>query len=107
MLGGLKGGALKAGQLLSTVEALFPTDPESTWREALSGLQEANAPLPFADVEPVLRADLGAALARPCCPGSRRPAAAAASIGQVHRARDARGAPGRGEGAVPRASARP
>ena len=61
MLGGLKGGALKAGQLLSTVEALFPQDPESTWRETLAGLQDGNAPLPFADVEPVLRAELGPA----------------------------------------------
>jgi predicted unusual protein kinase regulating ubiquinone biosynthesis (AarF/ABC1/UbiB family) len=85
VLGELKGGALKAGQLLSTVEALFPQDPESTWREALTGLQEANEALPFADVEPVLAAELG--------PGWRElfgsfteQAVAAASIGQVHRA---------------------
>ena len=90
VLGGLKGGALKAGQLLSTVEALFPQDPESTWREALSGLQEANTPLPFADVEPVLRADLGAHW-RTVLPGFEESATAAASIGQVHRARDAEG----------------
>jgi hypothetical protein len=44
VLGELKGGALKAGQLLSTVEALFPQDPESTWRETLVGLQDGNAP---------------------------------------------------------------
>lgn len=60
VLGELKGGALKAGQLLSTVEALFPVDPEDTWREALTSLQEANPALPFAQVEPVLRAELGA-----------------------------------------------
>ena len=90
VLGGLKGGALKAGQLLSTVEALFPQDPESTWREALSGLQEANTPLPFADVEPVLRADLGPHW-RTVLPGFEESATAAASIGQVHRARDAEG----------------
>ncbi len=59
VLGELKGGALKAGQLLSTVEALFPPDPEGVWREALTSLQERNAALPFADVEPVLRAELG------------------------------------------------
>jgi predicted unusual protein kinase regulating ubiquinone biosynthesis (AarF/ABC1/UbiB family) len=81
VLGQLKGGALKAGQLLSTVEALFPQDPESTWREALTGLQEGNEPLPFADVRPVLEAEL---------PGWRdlrleQDAAAAASLGQVHR----------------------
>jgi predicted unusual protein kinase regulating ubiquinone biosynthesis (AarF/ABC1/UbiB family) len=83
VLGGLKGGALKAGQLLSTVEALFPQDPEATWREALVGLQESNEPLPFADVEPVLD-ELGPAwreLFRELDPL----AAAAASLGQVHR----------------------
>ena len=90
VLGGLKGGALKAGQLLSTVEALFPTDPESTWRETLSGLQDASAPLPFGDVEPVLRADLGPDW-RAVLPAFEQDATAAASIGQVHRARDAQG----------------
>ena len=92
VLGGLKGGALKAGQLLSTVEALFPPDPESTWRDTLSGLQEGNAPLPFADVEPVLRADLGPRW-RERLPDFSESATAAASIGQVHRARDADGRP--------------
>ena len=81
VLGELKGGALKAGQLLSTVEALFPQDPEATWRDALVGLQESNPGLPFAKVEPVLR-ELG--------PGRFRALdetpAAAASLGQVHRA---------------------
>jgi predicted unusual protein kinase regulating ubiquinone biosynthesis (AarF/ABC1/UbiB family) len=86
VLGGLKGGALKAGQLLSTVEALFPQDPEQTWRDTLAGLQEANAPLPFADVEPVLRADLGPAW-RELLPELDEVATAAASIGQVHRGR--------------------
>ena len=92
VLGGLKGGALKAGQLLSTVEALFPQDPESTWRETLAGLQDANAPLPFADVEPVLVAELGPAW-RDELPGFELAATAAASIGQVHRARTADGRP--------------
>ena len=86
VLGELKGGALKAGQLLSTVEALFPQDPEQTWRDTLSGLQEANDPLPFADVEPVLRADLGPAW-RELLPELDERAFAAASIGQVHRGR--------------------
>jgi predicted unusual protein kinase regulating ubiquinone biosynthesis (AarF/ABC1/UbiB family) len=85
VLGDLKGGALKAGQLLSTVEALFPQDPESTWRDALVDLQEANAPLPFPQVEPVLRADLGAAW-RASFAAFDETAVAAASIGQVHRA---------------------
>ncbi|HVM28800.1 MAG TPA: AarF/ABC1/UbiB kinase family protein [Mycobacteriales bacterium] len=84
VLGGLKGGALKAGQLLSTVEALFPQDPESTWREALVTLQDGNEPLPFAEVEPVLRAELGADW-RDLLPVLDERSAAAASLGQVHR----------------------
>ena len=89
VLGGLKGGALKAGQLLSTVEALFPQDPESTWRDALVGLQESNAALPFAEVEPVLRRELGDW--RALLPALDPVAAAAASLGQVHRGRWADG----------------
>ena len=84
VLGGMKGGALKAGQLLSTVEALFPQDPEATWREALTGLQDANEPLPFADVEQVLRSELGPGWRR-LLPKLDERAAAAASLGQVHR----------------------
>jgi predicted unusual protein kinase regulating ubiquinone biosynthesis (AarF/ABC1/UbiB family) len=86
VLGELKGGALKAGQLLSTVEALFPADPEDTWRDALVDLQERNAALPFPDVEPVLRAELGPAW-RALLPEFTEDEAHAASIGQVHRAR--------------------
>jgi predicted unusual protein kinase regulating ubiquinone biosynthesis (AarF/ABC1/UbiB family) len=79
VLGGLKGGALKAGQLLSTVEALFPQDPDATWAAALTGLQDSNEPLPFAEVEPLLRSELG------FVPDVDERAAAAASLGQVHR----------------------
>ena len=61
VLGELKGGALKAGQLLSTVEALFPADPEQSWREALTSLQESNPGMPWADAESVLAAELGPA----------------------------------------------
>ena len=89
-LGELKGGALKAGQLLSTVEALFPQDPEDTWRDALVALQEGNRALPFAEVEPVLRAELGPAW-RDGFRAFGEQAAAAASLGQVHRAVDAAG----------------
>jgi predicted unusual protein kinase regulating ubiquinone biosynthesis (AarF/ABC1/UbiB family) len=85
VLGDLKGGALKAGQLLSTVEMLFPQDPEQTWRDTLTSLQEQVPALPFDQVVPVLVDQLG--------PGWRRgfvrfdeQAAAAASLGQVHEA---------------------
>src|SRR5688500_10618829 len=85
VLGDMKGGALKAGQLLSTVEALFPQDPDATWREALVGLQEGNEPLPFHEVEPVLRGELDDW--RSLLPELDERAAAAASLGQVHRGR--------------------
>jgi len=92
VLAELKGGALKAGQLLSTVEALFPQDPQDSWRDALVSLQEQGSGLPFEQVEPVLGAELG--------PGWRQlfrsftpEPAAAASIGQVHRAEWADGRP--------------
>ena len=85
VLGELKGGALKAGQLLSTVEALFPTDPEDTWRGALTALQDANPALAFGQVEPVLLAELGARWRSRFRSFDER-ACAAASLGQVHRA---------------------
>jgi len=92
VLGELKGGALKAGQLLSTVEALFPSDPSATWRETLTGLQQDNPALPFSDIEPVLVQELGPRW--PTLFSSFDPvAAAAASIGQVHRATWADGRP--------------
>lgn len=85
VLGDAKGGALKAGQLLSTVEALFPADPEATWRQALATLPADNPPVPFAELQPVLIADLGRDW-RNHLEWFDTAASAAASIGQVHRA---------------------
>jgi len=84
-LGELKGGALKAGQLLSTVETLFPQDPDGSWRTALTALQDSNPGLPLADIEPVLREDLGSRWRARFAQFDPQPVAAA-SIGQVHRA---------------------
>jgi hypothetical protein len=100
VLGGLKGGALKAGQLLSTVEALFPQDPESTWRDTLVGLQDSNEALPFAEVEPVCApswARTGARRSPPSRSRRRRPRRSARCTGDLGR-RPSR----RGQGAVPR-----
>jgi predicted unusual protein kinase regulating ubiquinone biosynthesis (AarF/ABC1/UbiB family) len=91
-LGGLKGGALKLGQLLSTVDALFPADPDASWQTALGALQEDNPGLPFGEVEPVLVAELGPAWRARFGSFDEHPVAAA-SIGQVHRATWADGTP--------------
>ena len=91
-LGRLKGGALKLGQLLSTVDALFPADPDASWQTALGALQEANPGLAFAEVEPVLAAELGPRWRSSFRTFDEHPTAAA-SIGQVHRATWSDGTP--------------
>ncbi len=80
----MKGGALKAGQLLSTVDSLFPPDPDRTWTEALTSLQESNPPMDWAQVEPALRRGLGARWWESLVEIDTQ-AVAAASLGQVHR----------------------
>lgn len=47
VLADLKGGAQKVGQLLSTVDALLPQDPDASWQQAMQSLQEDAAGLPF------------------------------------------------------------
>ena len=85
VLGQLKGGAMKFGQALSVFEAALPEDVAGPYRAALTKLQEAAPPLPAASVHRVLTTQLGAdwrALFRSFDDAP----AAAASIGQVHRA---------------------
>jgi predicted unusual protein kinase regulating ubiquinone biosynthesis (AarF/ABC1/UbiB family) len=85
VLGQLKGGAMKLGQALSVFEAALPEDVAAPYRAALTKLQEAAPPLPTAAVHKVLAAELGADWRSQFAVFSDTPAAAA-SIGQVHRA---------------------
>jgi predicted unusual protein kinase regulating ubiquinone biosynthesis (AarF/ABC1/UbiB family) len=85
VLGQLKGGAMKFGQALSVFEAALPTELAGPYREALTKLQEAAPPLPAASVHKVLAAQLGVDWRELFTEFNDTPAAAA-SIGQVHRA---------------------
>jgi predicted unusual protein kinase regulating ubiquinone biosynthesis (AarF/ABC1/UbiB family) len=85
VLGELKGGAMKLGQALSIFEAALPPELAEPYRATLTKLQESAPPLPAATVHRVLAADLGEDW-RSQFASFDDTAAAAASIGQVHRA---------------------
>ncbi len=85
VLGELKGGALKLGQALSIFEAALPPELAGPYRATLTRLQEAAPPLPASTVHKVLAADLGEDWRDKFTEFSDQPAAAA-SIGQVHKA---------------------
>ncbi|MGC5030232.1 ABC1 kinase family protein [Micromonospora sp. DT229] len=85
VLGQLKGGAMKFGQALSVFEAALPEEVAAPYRQALTKLQEAAPPLPAASVHRVLAEQLGPAW-RDRFESFDDSPAAAASIGQVHRA---------------------
>jgi len=85
VLGQLKGGAMKFGQAMSVFEAAFPEDMARPYREALTKLQEAAPPMPGQTVHTVLAQQLGRDWRRRLAEFTDEPAAAA-SIGQVHRA---------------------
>ena len=86
VLGQLKGGAMKVGQALSVFEAGMPDKYAEPFREALTKLQAEAPPLPPDQVEKVLDTQLGLRW-RERFSEFDGVAAAAASIGQVHRAR--------------------
>jgi len=85
VLGQLKGGAMKFGQALSVFEAALPEDLAGPYRQALTKLQEAAPPLPAASVHRVLASELGEDW-RSLFTSFEDTPAAAASIGQVHKA---------------------
>jgi predicted unusual protein kinase regulating ubiquinone biosynthesis (AarF/ABC1/UbiB family) len=85
VLGELKGGAMKFGQALSVFEAALPEDVAAPYRAALTKLQDAAPPMPAATVHKVLIGALGEDWREKFLEWSDKPAAAA-SIGQVHKA---------------------
>ena len=85
VLGQLKGGAMKLGQTLSVFEAAVPEEMAAPYREALTKLQEAAPPMPVRTVHGVLAQQLGGTWRQRFREFDDAPAAAA-SIGQVHRA---------------------
>jgi predicted unusual protein kinase regulating ubiquinone biosynthesis (AarF/ABC1/UbiB family) len=89
-LGELKGGAAKLGQAMSVFEAAMPEEVAAPYRTALRRLTDAVPPMPPEAARRVIMSDLGDAFG----PGWRERLVdfddmpfAAASIGQVHRAR--------------------
>ncbi|GAA4612968.1 AarF/UbiB family protein [Saccharopolyspora hordei] len=85
VLGQLKGGAMKFGQALSVFEAAVPDEMAGPYREALTKLQAAAPPMAAGSVHRVLDEQLGSGWRKRFSEFDDTPAAAA-SIGQVHRA---------------------
>ncbi len=85
VLGQLKGGAMKFGQALSVFEAALPEEAAAPYREALTKLQEAAPPMAPTTMRRVLDEQFGTSWRTRFRSFDDEPAAAA-SIGQVHRA---------------------
>ncbi|MCW0214059.1 MAG: AarF/ABC1/UbiB kinase family protein [Pseudonocardia sp.] len=85
VLGRLKGGAMKVGQALSVYEPMIPAEMAGPYREALAKLQATGPTMPAREVHRVLATQLGRGWRGHFASFDDTPAAAA-SVGQVHRA---------------------
>ncbi|MEU4194805.1 AarF/ABC1/UbiB kinase family protein [Kribbella sp. NPDC026611] len=84
VLGELKGGAMKFGQMMSLMESAMPEELAAPYRATLTKLQDSAPPMPVATVDEILSRELGKRWRDRFEEFSEKPAAAA-SIGQVHR----------------------
>lgn len=85
VLGELKGGAMKLGQAMSIFEAALPEEVAGPYRAMLTKLQDSAPPMPAERIHALLAEELGADWRDRFLVFNDTPAAAA-SIGQVHRA---------------------
>jgi predicted unusual protein kinase regulating ubiquinone biosynthesis (AarF/ABC1/UbiB family) len=83
----MRGAAMKVGQMISMVEFDgLPDEQQDELQRKLATLRDDIPPVPFARLEKMIRKELGVPLRRVFSDFDER-AFAAASIGQVHRAR--------------------
>jgi predicted unusual protein kinase regulating ubiquinone biosynthesis (AarF/ABC1/UbiB family) len=86
-LGRMRGAAMKVGQMLSMVEFDgLEAEQQDELQRKLATLRDGIPPVPFSRLEKLLRTELGAPIGSVFSEFDER-AFAAASIGQVHRAR--------------------
>jgi predicted unusual protein kinase regulating ubiquinone biosynthesis (AarF/ABC1/UbiB family) len=85
-LGQMRGAAMKVGQMISMVEfGGIAEEEQDELQRRLAALRDDVPPVPFADLERLMRREFGGPLQRVFSDFDER-AFAAASIGQVHRA---------------------